>query len=74
MMPMIATPYTTPWMPGRIFPSSAFRDSASGTRMAAPITGPQTEATPPNRVTTTAWAETSIPNTESGVTTSSTQA
>ena len=42
--------------------------------MAAPITGPQMEATPPNRVTTTAWAETSMPNTESGVTTSSTQA
>ena len=48
--------------------------SASGTRMAAPITGPQTEATPPNSVTTTACAETSMPNTESGVTTSSTQA
>ena len=42
--------------------------------MAAPITGPHTEATPPNSVTTTACAETSMPKTESGVTTSSTQA
>ena len=40
MMMMIAAPYTTPWMPGRMLPSSAFNDSASGTRMAAPITGP----------------------------------
>ena len=71
---MMATPYTTPWMPGRYVPSSACSVSASGTRMAAPISGPQTEATPPNSVTTTAWAETSMPNTESGVTTSSTRA
>ncbi len=42
--------------------------------MSAPITGPQTDATPPNKVTTTACAETSMPNTESGVMTSSTRA
>ena len=36
--------------------------------------GPHTAATPPNKVTTTACAETSMPNTESGVITSSTQA
>ena len=71
---MMAAPYTTPWMPGMMLPSWAFSDSASGTRTAAPITGPQIEATPPNSVTTTGWAETSRPNTESGVTTSSTQA
>ena len=64
MMAMIATPYTTPWMPGRILPSSAFSDSASGTRIAAPMTGPQIAATPPNSVTITACAETSMPNTE----------
>ncbi len=42
--------------------------------MAAPISGPQTEATPPKSVTTTAWAETSMPKTESGVTTTRTRA
>ena len=42
--------------------------------MAAPINGPHTVATPPNSVTTSAWADTSTPNTLSGVTTSSTQA
>ncbi len=42
--------------------------------MAAPITGPHTEATPPKSVTTTACADTSMPNTESGVTTTSTRA
>ena len=36
--------------------------------------GPHIAATPPNSVTTTACADTSMPNTESGVTTSSTQA
>src|SRR6185437_3337738 len=74
VMPMIARPYTTPWMPGRILPSFAFSSSPSGTRIAAPITGPQIDAKPPNSVTTTHWAETSRPNTESGVTTSSTHA
>ena len=57
-----------------MLPSSAFSVSASGISTTAPITGPQTVATPPNSVTTSAWADTSMPNTESGVTTSSTQA
>jgi hypothetical protein len=42
--------------------------------MAAPITGPHTVPTPPNSVTVSAWAETSMPNTDTGVTTSSTTA
>ena len=71
---MMAAPYTTPWMPGSMLPSSAFSDSANGTSIAAPITGPQIDATPPNNVTTTGCADTSSPKTESGVTTSSTQA
>ena len=33
MITMIAAPYTTPWMPGRMLPSCAFSDSASGTRI-----------------------------------------
>jgi hypothetical protein len=42
--------------------------------MAEPITAPQTVPTPPNMVTTSACAETSMPNTDTGVTTSSTTA
>ena len=42
--------------------------------MAAPMIGPHTVPTPPNIVTVSACAETSIPNTEAGVTTSSTTA
>ena len=62
------------WMPGMIWPSSACRISAVGIRIAAPITGPHTVPTPPNRVTVSACADTSMPNTDTGVTTSSTTA
>ena len=51
MMPITATPYTTPCIPGSTLPSCAFKISASGISMAAPISGPQTVATPPNSVT-----------------------
>ena len=71
---MIARPYTTPWMPGRMWPSSACSVSASGIRIAAPITGPQKIPTPPNSATISACAEVSAPNTVGGVTTSSTTA
>lgn len=67
---MIASPYTTPWMPGRMWPSSACSVSASGIKMAEPITGPQKIPTPPNRATISACAETSAPKTVCGVTTS----
>ncbi len=70
----IATPKITPWMPGKRAPNSACSVSASGIRIIAPITGPQTVPTPPNIVTVRAWAETSMPNTETGVTTSRTTA
>ena len=72
MIAMIATPYTTPWMPGNIAPSSAFSPSANGTSTAAPITGPHRLPTPPNSARISACAETSMPNTLSGVTTSMT--
>ena len=42
--------------------------------MSEPTTGPHTVATPPNKVTISACAEVSTPNTVSGVTTSSTTA
>ena len=42
--------------------------------MTEPMTGPQMVPTPPNRVTVSACADTSMPNTETGVTTSSTTA
>ena len=71
---MIAAPYTTPWIPGRRLPSSAWRISPSGTRITAPSTGPATVAMPPNRVTISGCAEASIPNTVGGVTMSSTTA
>ncbi len=67
---MIATPYTTPWMPGRMWPSSACSVSASGMRIAEPMIGPQNVPTPPNSATISACAEVSTPNTVSGVTTS----
>ena len=51
-------------------PSSAFSPSASGTSTAAPITGPHRLPTPPNSARISACAETSMPNTLSGVTTS----
>ena len=61
-------------MPGSTEPSSACNVSATGIRIAAPITGPQTVPMPPNIVTTSACADTSMPNTDTGVTTSSTTA
>ena len=61
-------------MPGSFEPSSECRISATGIRMAEPITAPHTVPTPPNMVTTSACAETSMPNTDTGVTTSSTTA
>ena len=67
-------PSTTPWMPGSLSPSSEWRTSVSGTSTDAPITGPQAEPTPPNSVMIKACAEVSIPNTDCGVTTSSTTA
>ena len=63
-----------PGCPGSGRRASAFRISASGIRIAAPITGPQTVPTPPNIATISACAETSMPNTDCGVTTSSTTA
>jgi hypothetical protein len=43
---MMATPQTTPWMPGRTSPSSALSTSASGTSVIAPMTGPHRLPTP----------------------------
>ena len=71
---MIASPKMTPWMPGRHEPASALSVSASGIRITLPITGPQTVPTPPNIATVNACADTSMPNTDCGVTTSSTTA
>ena len=70
----IAMPYTTPWMPGMTLPSCACRNSLSGTSTTAPITGPHSVPTPPNMATISACADTSMPNTAGGVTTSSTTA
>src|SRR5207244_3999655 len=63
----IATPNTTPWMPGTTSPSSACRSSPNGTRTTAPITGPHSVPTPPNIATINACADTSLPNTAGGV-------
>ena len=71
---MIATPYTTPWIPGISLPSRAWSSSDSGTSTTAPITGPHTVPTPPNIATISACDDTSIPKTACGVTTSSTTA
>ena len=64
----------TPLMPGRRAPKCACSISLSGIRIAEPITGPHTVPTPPNMVTVSACAETSMPKTETGVTTSRTTA
>ena len=72
MTQMMASPKITPWMPGMRAPASALSISASGIRITAPITGPQTVPTPPNIATVSACADTSMPNTDCGVTTSST--
>ncbi len=71
---MMAMPKTTPWMPGRMSPSSACKVSLTGIRIAAPITGPHSVPTPPNSVTISACEEVRMPKTLSGVTTSSTTA
>ena len=71
---MMPRPKTTPWIPGITCPSLAWRASATGIRIDEPITGPHRVPTPPNSVTTRAWAEVSMPNTVGGVTTSSTTA
>ena len=63
-----ASPYTTPWMPGTMWPSSPCKISDNGTSTAAPITGPQKVPTPPNRAMISACADTSMPNMECGVT------
>ena len=74
MTTTIAIPYTTPWMPGMTLPSRACSTSLNGTSTSAPITGPHTVPTPPNIATISACADTSMPNTAGGVTTSSTTA
>src|SRR5712671_2393997 len=61
-------------MPGRMSPSSALSTSASGTSTIAPMTGPHRLPTPPNNARISGWAETSMPNTVSGVTTRRTTA
>ena len=61
-------------MPGSVAPYCAVRNSAIGTSTAAPISGPHSVPTPPNRQTISAWADVNMPNTAAGVTSSSTTA
>ena len=65
---MIASPKTTPWIPGSTLPSFACRISPTGMSITEPITGPHTVPIPPNNVTTSACAEVIMPNTVGGVT------
>ena len=60
--------------PGKDAPKCACSVSESGTSSAAPIAAPQAVPRPPNIGMMSACAETSMPNTEAGVTTSSASA
>ena len=74
MIAMMARPKTVPWMPGSLAPMVALSASESGTNKLAPMTGPQAEPNPPNMLTMSAWAETSMPKADTGVTMSSSTA